>query len=115
MHGRARPGQAATWTLSNASDGVAEGRRLVSDQLGQWDLAALDFSTGLIVSELDTNAVRYSEGRIGLRLIGDTVLTCEVTDSGSASPHLRHAEDTAALNFPCPHAVSAAYLVPPRA
>lgn len=40
-----------------------------------------------------TNAVRYSEGPIGLRLIRDAVLTCEVEDFSNASPHLRHAED----------------------
>jgi anti-sigma regulatory factor (Ser/Thr protein kinase) len=48
----------------------------------------------LIVSELVTNAVRYAEGGIGLRLIRDDALTCEVTDSTSAAPHLRLADES---------------------
>lgn len=32
-------------------------------------------------------------GPVKLRLIRDATPTCEVTDSSSTSPHLRHAED----------------------
>ena len=46
-----------------------------------------------MVSELVTNAVRYSEGPIGLRLIRDRALTCEVSDTSSTSPQLRQAAD----------------------
>ncbi|WP_326651771.1 MULTISPECIES: SpoIIE family protein phosphatase [unclassified Streptomyces] len=87
------PQKLASWTLANAPESAAEARRLVSGRLAEWGLTDLDFTTGLIASELVTNAVRYSEGPIGLRLIRDAVLTCEVEDFSNASPHLRHAED----------------------
>ncbi|MBT2392764.1 SpoIIE family protein phosphatase [Streptomyces sp. ISL-1] len=87
------PDELASWTLANAPESAAQARRLVSGRLAEWDLSDLDFTTGLIASELVTNALRYSEGPIELRLIRDAVLTCEVTDSSNASPHLRHAED----------------------
>ncbi|MFK0025785.1 ATP-binding protein [Streptomyces sp. NPDC090798] len=50
--------------------------------------------TALIVSELLTNAVRYADGPIELRLIRDQALICEVTDDSSTAPHLRRADDT---------------------
>ncbi|WP_327325356.1 SpoIIE family protein phosphatase [Streptomyces sp. NBC_01210] len=87
------PDKLASWTLRNAPESAAEARRLVGARLAEWGLTDLDFSTGLIASELVTNAVRYSDGPIGLRLIRDAVLTCEVADISNASPHLRHAED----------------------
>ncbi|MGW8627936.1 hypothetical protein ACWGMV_22475, partial [Streptomyces albidoflavus] len=37
-------------------------------QLTQWDLEPLVDTTELLVSELVTNALRYGEGEIGLRL-----------------------------------------------
>jgi len=46
----------------------------------------------LVVSELVTNAIRYSTGPIQLRLINDDhTLICEVSDTNSATPHLRKA------------------------
>ncbi len=42
-----------------------------------------------------TNAIRHGEGPIRLRLIHDRGrLLTEVTDTSSASPHLRHARDS---------------------
>ncbi|MEU2432991.1 SpoIIE family protein phosphatase [Streptomyces sp. NPDC007861] len=86
------PGQLGSWTLPNEPESAAAARRLVGGRLTEWDLGALGFSTRLIASELVTNAVRYSDGPIGLRLIRDTVLTCEVSDTSGAAPHLRHAD-----------------------
>ncbi|MGW1887086.1 SpoIIE family protein phosphatase [Streptomyces sp. NPDC001970] len=82
-----------SWTLPNEPASAASARRLVGGRLADWDLRDLAFSTELIASELVTNAVRYSSGPVGLRLIRDTTLTCEVSDTSSAAPHLRHAED----------------------
>ncbi len=45
----------------------------------------------LVVSELVTNAIRYGEPPIQLRLIRDGALICEVSDGSSTSPHLRRA------------------------
>lgn len=44
----------------------------------------------LIVSELVTNAIRYSEGPSRLRLIQHQVLTCEVSDGNTSHPRPRH-------------------------
>ncbi|MGW6390497.1 SpoIIE family protein phosphatase [Streptomyces sp. NPDC055103] len=87
------PDRLASWTLPHAPESAAEARELVRRRLEDWGLAELDFTTELIASELVTNAVRYSTGPIGLRLIRDHVLICDVTDSSSAAPHLRHAQD----------------------
>jgi anti-sigma regulatory factor (Ser/Thr protein kinase) len=44
-----------------------------------------------VVSELVTNAIRHGRGPVGLRLIRTSALTCEVSDTSSAAPHLRRA------------------------
>lgn len=49
------------------------------------------FATELIVSELVTNAVRYGDDPVVLRLIRDSALICEVSDGSSTAPHLRRA------------------------
>ncbi|MFD5426108.1 SpoIIE family protein phosphatase [Streptomyces sp. NPDC127084] len=81
------------WTLPNEPASAAVSRRLVTGLLTAWGLDDLGFGTELIASELVTNAVRYSSGDIGLRLIRDTALICEVSDTSTAAPHLRHADD----------------------
>jgi hypothetical protein len=60
-------------------------------QLGAWGLTELAFATELIVSELVTNAVRYGDDPVVLRLIRDSTLICEVSDGSSTAPHLRRA------------------------
>ncbi|MFD4691984.1 SpoIIE family protein phosphatase [Streptomyces sp. NPDC058463] len=86
--------QVATWTLPHDPAVVTTARTLAIRQLANWDLADLEFSTELIVSELVTNAIRYSTGPIQLRLIRDLTLICEVTDGSSTAPHLRQAYET---------------------
>ncbi|MGW2562707.1 SpoIIE family protein phosphatase [Streptomyces sp. NPDC001514] len=86
------PDRLGSWTLPNEPESAAVARRLVGRRLADWGLDDLRFSTELIASELVTNAVRYSPGPVGLRLIRDRALTCEVSDTSSAAPHLRHAE-----------------------
>jgi anti-sigma regulatory factor (Ser/Thr protein kinase) len=71
---------------------VGTARRLVDQQLAVWDLDGAAYTTELIVSELVTNAIRHGNGPVRLRLIHDQGrLLCEVTDTNSASPHLRQA------------------------
>jgi two-component sensor histidine kinase len=48
-------------------------------------------TTQLLASELVTNAIRYAEGPVTLRLIKERTLVCEVFDNSSALPRLRHA------------------------
>jgi anti-sigma regulatory factor (Ser/Thr protein kinase) len=82
------------WSLPNRAESAAEARRVTARQLEAWGLDELVPSTQLLVSELVTNAVRYSDGEIELRLIvRENTLACEVTDSGSAAPTLRRAQD----------------------
>ncbi|NED06464.1 SpoIIE family protein phosphatase [Streptomyces sp. SID6648] len=84
----------ADWELSAEAVSVGRARELATGQLEAWGLEELVFATQLVVSELVTNAVRYAGGPLGLRLIRDRTLVCEVADTGHTSPHLRHsAED----------------------
>ena len=58
-------------------------------RLDSWGLGDAAFVTELVVSELVTNAIRYAESPIQLRLIRDRTLICEVSDGSSTAPHLR--------------------------
>ncbi|MFG2988362.1 SpoIIE family protein phosphatase [Streptomyces sp. NPDC048257] len=84
----------AVWELPADPSLVGRARRLVSDQLTAWELEDLVFTTELIVSELVTNSIRYAGGPVGLRLIKDRVLICEVSDPAQTQPHLRRAQLT---------------------
>ncbi|MFC9075740.1 SpoIIE family protein phosphatase [Streptomyces sp. NPDC057062] len=83
--------QVATWNVDADPAEVARARAGVSEQLTTWGLEELDFTTELVVSELVTNAIRYGQPPIQLRLIHDRTLMCEVADAGSTTPHLRRA------------------------
>ncbi|MCL8014908.1 SpoIIE family protein phosphatase [Streptomyces sp. AS02] len=83
--------QVATWALPADPAIVAQARSQVTRQLAAWGLDDLAFVTELMVSELVTNAIRYGSVPIGLRLIRDRSLICEVSDGNSAAPHLRRA------------------------
>ncbi|MEV5186549.1 ATP-binding SpoIIE family protein phosphatase [Streptomyces werraensis] len=86
------PDRVADWTLPADASVVGTARRLVGQQLASWGLDDRAFTTGIIVSELVTNAIRHGEGPVRLRLIHDDErLLAEVTDASSAGPHLRHA------------------------
>jgi PAS domain S-box-containing protein len=81
----------AIWDLPPDPAIVADARNQVTERLGRWGLDEIAFVTELIVSELVTNAIRYAEGPIQLRLIRDRTLICEVSDGSSTAPHLRRA------------------------
>ncbi|MEU3461023.1 SpoIIE family protein phosphatase [Streptomyces sp. NPDC006733] len=81
----------AVWELAADPVMVGRARAAATGQLGEWGLDDVSFTTELIVSELVTNAIRYADGPILLRLIRDQTLICEVSDSGHTSPHMRHA------------------------
>ncbi|MFI9788971.1 SpoIIE family protein phosphatase [Kitasatospora sp. NPDC051984] len=84
----------AVWTLPGDPAVVRTARRLAEHQLAAWELGELEFATDLIVSELVTNAIRYGEPPIRLRLIHDRGLICEVSDSAASTPHMRRAKST---------------------
>ncbi|MFJ4582722.1 SpoIIE family protein phosphatase [Streptomyces echinatus] len=81
----------ATWDVPPDPAQVAVVRQAATEQLITWGLAEASFVTELVVSELVTNAIRYGEPPIQLRLIRDRALICEVSDASSTSPHLRRA------------------------
>ncbi|WP_051900116.1 SpoIIE family protein phosphatase [Streptomyces aureus] len=88
------PDQVAAWTLPNHPASAGEARTRTERALEHWGLARHAFTVTLVISELVTNAVRYSDGPIGVRLILDgSAVVCEVTDDSSTVPHLRHAEE----------------------
>ncbi|MEU8617276.1 SpoIIE family protein phosphatase [Streptomyces sp. NPDC048623] len=86
-----RTDRVATWDLPSDPVAVGRARELARTQLSAWELDDAAFTTELVVSELVTNAIRYGSPPVQLRLIRDTSLICEVSDTSSASPHLRRA------------------------
>ncbi len=82
------------WTLPREPRSVGRAREYARAQLLGWDLEPLVDTTELLVSELVTNALRYGEGEIRLRLLLDRTLVCEVWDSGLVQPRRRRARDT---------------------
>ncbi|QIQ02873.1 SpoIIE family protein phosphatase [Streptomyces liangshanensis] len=82
------------WRLPREPRSVGRARELARAQLVDWDLEALVDTVELLVSELVTNALRYGEGEIRLRLLRDRTLVCEVWDAGLVQPRRRRARDT---------------------
>ncbi|MET8807450.1 SpoIIE family protein phosphatase [Streptomyces sp. NPDC004546] len=83
--------QVITWELEADPAAVSRARSSVSEQLTAWGLDELGFTAELVVSELVTNALRYGQPPIRLRLINDSTLLCEVSDDSNTTPHLRRA------------------------
>lgn len=88
------PEQVGDWTLPPEPRSVARARELTCEQLAAWGLDALSDTAELLVSELVTNALRYGEGNIRLRLLLERTLVCEVWDAGQVQPRRRRAQDT---------------------
>ncbi|MER6568279.1 SpoIIE family protein phosphatase [Streptomyces sp. NPDC001093] len=85
--------QLATWHLDHHPQAVAAARTHVRHQLILWGVdEETAYTTEMIVSELVTNAIRYGTPPVRLQLIKDRTLTCEVHDSNSLAPRLRHAK-----------------------
>jgi anti-sigma regulatory factor (Ser/Thr protein kinase) len=85
----------ASWEFPSDPAIVARARALTRAQLAEWGMSELDVNTGLVVSELVTNAVRYGgRGPVGLRLLRDDSLICEVSDRSNTSPRIRRAATT---------------------
>ncbi|MFD5076232.1 SpoIIE family protein phosphatase [Streptomyces sp. NPDC058371] len=82
------------WTLPREPRSVGRAREYARVQLQEWGLEPLVDTTELLVSELVTNALRYGEGEIRLRLLLDRTLVCEVWDAGLVQPRRRRARDT---------------------
>jgi len=78
----------ACWALSGDLTSAHEARQLVVEPLEKWQLGTFVPITQLLTSELVTNAIRYAEGSVTLRLICEDTLVCEVADSSPALPRL---------------------------
>ncbi|WP_299529216.1 SpoIIE family protein phosphatase [uncultured Streptomyces sp.] len=86
------PDRAVTVRLPDDESAPSEARTLVRAHLTGWNIPKdVLYAVELIVSELVTNAVRYGTPPLSFRLIRTHVLTCEVRDHSSTTPHLRHA------------------------
>ncbi|MEU9346908.1 SpoIIE family protein phosphatase [Streptomyces sp. NPDC048278] len=83
-----------SWEVPVDPAAVADVRAEAVRQVVAWGYEELATTTELIVSELVTNAIRYAEPPIRLRLLRDAWLTCEVADGSSTAPRLRHARST---------------------
>ncbi|MBP2063380.1 SpoIIE family protein phosphatase [Streptomyces iranensis] len=88
------PDQIAHWDVPADPAAVSDIRAAVTRKLSDWRLDEVAFTTELLLSELVTNAIRYGSGPIQVRLLRDRSLICEVSDTSSTSPHLRHAAST---------------------
>ncbi|MGW8597648.1 SpoIIE family protein phosphatase [Streptomyces sp. NPDC055893] len=87
-------GSTVHWEFPADPSVVAKVRRVVASSLEAWGLQDLAFVTELVASELVTNAIRYAGGPVGLRLINDSGLICEVSDPSQTQPRLKHARLT---------------------
>ncbi|NUO40445.1 MAG: SpoIIE family protein phosphatase, partial [Streptomyces sp.] len=85
------PQHVADWDVEADFAQVPHLRKVAVEQVEAWGLEEEAFVTELVVSELVTNAIRYGEPPIRLRLIRDSALICEVSDSSNTAPHLRRA------------------------
>ncbi|MFI7272440.1 SpoIIE family protein phosphatase [Streptomyces sp. NPDC049879] len=77
--------------LDPRAQSVREARRLVRESLARWDLLDIEDTVELLVSEVVTNAVRYAERPVTVRLLRTDVLRCEVGDDVPQLPRLRQA------------------------
>ncbi|WTR19045.1 SpoIIE family protein phosphatase [Streptomyces sp. NBC_00138] len=85
------PSDVAYWFLEPQAQTAGRARRLVRQALRRWDLEDQVDAAELLVSEIVTNAVRYAERPITLRLLRTDVLRCEVGDDAPLLPRMRHA------------------------
>ncbi|MFE2283448.1 SpoIIE family protein phosphatase [Streptomyces sp. NPDC059443] len=84
----------AEWEVPFEPSAVGAVRARAVERLEEWGLSELAFGTELVLSELVTNAIRHGGAPVRVRLLHDRVLTCEVFDSSSTTPHLRYAATT---------------------
>ena len=82
-----------SWKLPAELTSAHRARTLIRRPMKRWGLTELIPSAELLASELVTNAVRYAQGQIGLRLILEGGLVIEVLDDSAALPRLRHPDD----------------------
>ncbi|MGW6685940.1 SpoIIE family protein phosphatase [Streptomyces sp. NPDC054961] len=88
------PSDVAYWFLDPEETAPGRARRFARRALTRWGLEELEDSLELLVSEVVTNAVRYAERPVTLRLLKTDVLRCEVGDDSPQLPRQRRARET---------------------
>ncbi|MFJ8160863.1 SpoIIE family protein phosphatase [Streptomyces sp. NPDC096136] len=88
------PSDVAYWFLDPEETAPGRARRFARRALARWGLEELSDSLELLVSEVVTNAVRYAERPVTLRLLRTDVLRCEVGDDSPQLPRQRRARET---------------------
>ncbi|WP_282703806.1 SpoIIE family protein phosphatase [Streptomyces sp. CC219B] len=88
------PSDVAYWFLEPEDAAPGRARRLARRALSRWGMEELTDSVELLVSEVVTNAVRYTSRPVTLRLLRTDVLRCEVGDDVPQLPRLRQARAT---------------------
>ncbi|MGW2014217.1 ATP-binding SpoIIE family protein phosphatase [Streptomyces sp. NPDC001927] len=86
------PDELREWELPREGRAASVARRLVTEQLADWELAELADVCELVVSELVGNALRYGNGPGRLRLLRGERLVVEVSDTGPDLPQIQHAD-----------------------
>ncbi|KAB1139250.1 SpoIIE family protein phosphatase [Streptomyces luteolifulvus] len=84
----------AEWDVPSDHAVVPSVRAQCREQLSEWGLEDIAFTTELIISELVTNAIRYGTPPVKARLLCGRCLICEVSDGSSTLPRLRRATTT---------------------
>ncbi|MFF1510986.1 SpoIIE family protein phosphatase [Streptomyces sp. NPDC058326] len=80
------PSDVAYWFLEPEDAAPGRARRLARRALARWGLEELTDSVELLISEVVTNAVRFAERPLTLRLHRTDVLRCEVADDSPQMP-----------------------------
>ncbi|MFF2768365.1 SpoIIE family protein phosphatase [Streptomyces bacillaris] len=88
------PSDVAYWYLEPEDAAPGRARRLARRALSRWGLEELSDEVELLVSEVVTNAVRYAERPVTLRLLRTDILRCEVGDDSPQLPRQRRARET---------------------
>lgn len=88
------PSDVAFWDLEPGDEAPRKARRLARQAIAAWDLEEISDSVELLISEVVTNAVRYAERPVTLRLLRTDVVRCEVGDDSPQLPRQRRARDT---------------------
>ncbi|AGK79732.1 SpoIIE family protein phosphatase [Streptomyces microflavus] len=88
------PSDVAYWYLEPEDAAPGRARRLARRALSRWGLDEMSDEVELLVSEVVTNAVRYAERPVTLRLLRTDILRCEVGDDSPQLPRQRRARET---------------------